>query len=107
MLFLAFPAQLPDTSWKHGGDVCFSFAAVGETADDTFLGLEKLQHLLTDTLQPELYIYWQIDDFLLTFPSAPLHSPSLFSCLPNHALTTHKPYALPYSLKLRFFSYAT
>lgn len=53
----AFPAQLPDLIREAGpnailtlGITPFTFPAVEETTDETFLGLEKLQHLLTDRL---------------------------------------------------------
>lgn len=50
----------------------FTFPALRETTDDTFLDLESLQHLLNDTLSSVLYIYSQIDKLLLIFSSASL-----------------------------------
>ena len=50
----------------------FIFQQLGEQRNKTFLGLDKLQHLLTDTLYTVLYIYCQIDNLLQTFSSAPL-----------------------------------
>ena len=58
--------------------------------DEYFLGLQELQHLLTDTLQPVLYIYCQIDNLLLTFSSAPLAFTVTFLPLAlSHLLRKH------------------
>lgn len=40
----------PGQVWLTSELTTFTFSAVGETIDETFLGLEKLQLLLTDTL---------------------------------------------------------
>ncbi len=66
------------------------FNSWGKT-DKTFLGLEKLQHLLTDTLELRLYNYCQTD-ILQTFSSAQLAftvTSLLLSLSLNHTLAMH------------------